>query len=347
VRRALPVPGARLLTHGALAVLVFAIIAVPWYMHGVLVHGEAFVKTFLTSGTLGIARFFRPAISTPPPYWLSLLAYVPLLLLGLLPWTPGFIVGLADLPHIMRRGSPGLKIVVAWLFGILIVLSLSSGDKVFRYLLPCYPPAAILAARALATMLAGGRRLRAAAVIAIVPAVALIAAGFWSLWAAFPPERGLLAAVVLPAVVMIAVGLVAFGAAALVGRGRAAVAAAALAAIIGYALFERGMLLHAAAINPWPAMAEAAAPYAGTSSRLVLYGRVGELFNFAHFYFDEPVVTVSATHELSALWRRERVLVIVPADRVAEFATLRPAPSIVMRSPARLLLLINWSPAAP
>jgi hypothetical protein len=316
-------------------------------VHGVIVHGDAFVKTFLTSGTLGIARFFRPAISTPPPYWLSLFAYVPLLFLGLLPWTPAFIVGLAGLPAVVRRGSTGLKVVVVWLLGILFVLSVSSGDKVFRYLLPCYPPAAILAARALTGMFADRRRLVAAAVMAVVPGVALIGAGFWSLWAAFPPERGLLAAVVLPTVVMIALGLVGFGAAAFAGRARAAVAAAAVAAIVGYALFERGMLVHAASINPWPAMAHAAAPYTAESSRVVLYGRVGELFNFAHFYFDEPIVAISAAHELTALWQRERILVIVPVERFGELAGLRPAPTVVMQSPARVLLIVNGSGAAP
>ncbi|MDR7419928.1 MAG: glycosyltransferase family 39 protein [Armatimonadota bacterium] len=342
VRRSLPHPRLRVAGHALAGTLVFVAVAFPWYVHGVVVHGQVFVDTFLTTGTLGVGRFFRPAISTPPPYWLSLFAYVPLLGLGLLPWTPAFLVGLADLPRQVRQAAPGSKIVAAWLLGIFVMLSLSSGDKVFRYLLPVYPPAAIVAARGLTAMVTDVRRRRFAGWAAVIPAVLLIAAGFWTLWAAFPPERGLLVAVVLPTVVMIVLGLVIFGIGALAGRVRAAIIGAALCAMIAYAAFERGMLANAAAVDPWPAIVRASAPYVPAGDRLVLYGRVGEVFNFAHFHFETPIVAVNAIHELGALWQRERILVVVPAERLDELSVLRPAPVVIHRSPARLVVVVNW-----
>lgn len=342
VRRSMPHQGRRLLGHALAGTLVFAVAAVPWYAHGVLTHGEPFVNTFLTSGTLGLGRFFNPAISSPPPYWISVFAYAPLLCLGLLPWTPAFLAGLTDLPEAVRRGPTGLKIVIAWCAGIFVLLSLSSGDKVFRYLLPCYPAAAILTGRALGALILDRRRQRAAGVIALVPAVALIAVGFWALRTAFPPERGLIVAVALPTVAMLAAGLAGFGWAALAGRARLAITVAALGAIIGYALFERAMLVHAAALNPWPAIAAAATPHTAASSRLILYGRVGEAANFARFHLDEPIVSVTSADELAALWERERVLVLVPAEQFGVLAPLRPESVIIHRSPAHLLLVANW-----
>jgi 4-amino-4-deoxy-L-arabinose transferase-like glycosyltransferase len=343
VRRSLPRRGARLAGDAALGAAACAVVAMPWYAYGALQHGDAFIATFFTSGTLGIARFVRPAISTPPPYWIAVFAYVPMLLLGLLPWTPALLAGAGRLIRTIRSGSTGMAVVAAWFAAVFLLLSASSGDKVFRYLLPCLPPAAILTARALMVLQDDGQRLRLAGWLALVPALALAAAGYWMLWAAFPPERGLLVAVVLPTVAALAAGLVAFGAAALVGRARVAVAAAALAALLGYALFERNMLVHAAAVNPWPGIAEAAAPHQGAASRLVLYGRAGEAFNFAHFHFDAPVVNVTAAHELAALWRREPLLVVVPPERLDDLLTFAPAPVVLFRSPGRLVLVANWA----
>ncbi len=346
VRRSLPRRGARLAGDAALAAAVCAVVALPWYVYGALRHGDAFIATFFTSGTLGIARFVRPAISTPPPYWIAVFAYVPMLLLGLLPWTPALLAGAGRLIRTVRRNSAGIAVVAAWFAAVFILLSVSSGDKVFRYLLPCYPPVAILTARAIVLVRDDAQRLRLAGWLALVPALVLVAAGYWTLWVAFPPERSLLVAVILPTVAALAAGLVMFGTAAFAGRGRVAVAAAALAAMLGYALFERNMLVHTAAVNPWPGIAEAAAPHRGAARRLVLYGRAGEAFNFAHFHFDEPVVAVGAAHELAALWRREPVLVVVPPERLADLAAFDPALVVVFSSPGRLLLVANWAAAA-
>jgi hypothetical protein len=65
--------------------------------------------------------------------------------------------------------------------------------------------------------------------------------------------------------------------------------------------------------------------------------------NFARFHFDAPIAPITAIHELIEPWQRERVLAVVPAERLSELAALRPAPVIVLESPARLVLVANWS----
>jgi 4-amino-4-deoxy-L-arabinose transferase-like glycosyltransferase len=345
-RSALPRSPRALLGQAALAGTVFALLALPWFMTGVVREGDPFVRTFLTWGTLGVGRYFTPAISSPPPYWLSVFAYVPILALGLLPWSPVFVLAAAELPGAARQAAPGLRVVAVWFAAIFLLLSLSSGDKVFRYLLPCLPPAAILAGRTAASILCDARRLRIAGRLAAVPAAALLVIGFLFLWSGHPGSRDLLAAVVLPAVVAVGAGMVGFGLAAMRGRGQAAVVLAAVGTLAGFGLFERNMMVRATAINPWPAIAAAAAPLAPESHRLVLYGRAGEGFNFAHFYLDEPVVSVLDVSEIAGLWARERIIAVVPEERLEELAgAFQEKPRVILNTGARLVVVTNWTEA--
>ncbi|MGQ0568792.1 MAG: ArnT family glycosyltransferase [Armatimonadota bacterium] len=342
VRPGTPHPRSQLFAHVTLATAVFVALALPWFVIGALRQGEPFVRTFLTGGALGVGRFFHPAGSTSP-YLPSIFAYVPLLFLGVLPWSPILTMSVVELPRVFRTGTMGLRMVAVWFLAIFVALSLSPGDKVFRYLLPCMPPVAVLSGRTMAALFGDRRRLRLAGWISVIPAVVFIGAGFWFLWSRFPPERALLIAVVLPFLIALVAGLVGFGLAALGGRGRLAVIVATVATVAGFALFEGGMFVHRAAINPWPAIAAAAAPLTSVSDRVILYGRAGEAYNFATFYLDEPVVSVASPSELALLWRRERLIVVIPTERFQDLAqALDPSPVVIHRSPASLVVVANW-----
>lgn len=264
-RPALPHTGRALIGRAALAAAVFAVLALPWFVIGALRQGDQFVTTFLTWGTMGIGRFFTPASSTPPAYWLAIFTYVPILLVGMLPWSPVFVSALADVRRLFRDGPPGMRIVAVWFPAIFVILSLSSGDKVFHYLLPCFPPAAILTGRAAATLFDRPGRLRLVGWGALVPALVLIAAGFWFLWARFPAERGPWVVVAGAFVGTLAVALVAFGLAALRARGPAAVALAAAGAVVAFVVLEVAMLASAAQIATRSAASTTAAPWAAAA----------------------------------------------------------------------------------
>lgn len=343
VRPPLPHPARGTLLHAALAAAVFAGLVLPWYVHGVLRDGQQFVTTFLTSGTMGLGRFVRPAISVPPPYWLSVFAYVPLLFLGMLPWSSIFFARLGEVGRLVRVGPVPLRIVAVWGLVLFATLSLSSGDKVFRYILPCYPSAAVLTGRAAAALLGDARRLRHAGWIALVPALGLIVGAFYMLWAQFPPARALWLPVLLPFALAMGGGIFAFGIAALRGRGRVALIAAAVGALAAYMAFEVRMMADAPRINPWPRLAASLAPYTAGSDRLVLLGRARDGYNFARFYLDEPVTGLDGGEALLALWPRERLLVVVPTEEVPRLAALlTPPPSVLVASPAGLAVLANW-----
>jgi 4-amino-4-deoxy-L-arabinose transferase-like glycosyltransferase len=346
VRPPLPHAGWPLVGRAALACAVFGAIAVPWFAVGIMRHGDQFVTTFLTSGTLGIGRFFTPAISIPPPYWLAIFAYVPMLLAGMLPWSPILAVALADLRRLFREGPMLMKFVVVWLLAIFVTLSMSSGDKVFRYLLPCFPPAATLTGWAAAALFDRPERLRLAGWMALLPAPGLAAAGFWFLWAQFPTERAPWVGVAGGFVAIVATALVAFGLCALRGRGRAAVALAAGGAVTAFVVFAGSMLANAARIAPWRDIAAAAAPLAAQTRDLLLYGRAGDGLHFARFYLDASVTPVATPSALRERWVLGPQVVVVPQEEYEKVARmLVPRPVVIFSSPAGMHLVVNWDPS--
>ncbi len=111
----------------------------------------------------------------PQPFWL----YVPILLGGFLPFTL-FAYSLFKGGRKMDWGSPLLRFCVAWIAVPFILLSLSSG-KLGTYILPLFPPLALLAACAFNRSLEGedSRHFdyvaKAVAVIFAVAAILLLA----------------------------------------------------------------------------------------------------------------------------------------------------------------------------
>src|SRR3989440_7923429 len=132
--------------HTAAAVSAFLIVAAPWFVAAGLRQGSAFVDTFFLSGSLGIGRFFHPALSSPSaaPAWTGLLAYLIFLPLGTLPWTGWLWPGLRDGWQARAGGPSVLRFCAVWVVPVLTFLTLSPGDKVIRYLLPAIPPTAVL-----------------------------------------------------------------------------------------------------------------------------------------------------------------------------------------------------------
>lgn len=91
------------------------------------------------------------------PLW-----YLPWLLLGFLPWTP---VLFAALPSIVRRLTEPtregrtVRFAAIWALGVLVFFSLPRG-KLVPYLLPMFPPLAVVLGDALARTWTGGHEIR-------------------------------------------------------------------------------------------------------------------------------------------------------------------------------------------
>ena len=130
---------------GPWALASFAGVALPWYVLCALRNPE-FVQVFLVSHN--VERFLRPVFSHQQPLWY----FVPVLLLGLAPWTAALVATAREaLTTLTRRTwteSPSI-FFACWVLAPVVFFSLSQ-SKLPGYVLPAVPPAAMLLARVLA-----------------------------------------------------------------------------------------------------------------------------------------------------------------------------------------------------
>ena len=87
----------------------------------------------------------------PEPFWF----FIPILAGGALPWTPIFPLVIAGLRKTQHK-DPFLRFLLCWLIFPFLFFSVCRG-KLGTYILPCYPPLAILIAVGLLKYLAIGR----------------------------------------------------------------------------------------------------------------------------------------------------------------------------------------------
>ena len=132
------------------------LVAVPWYALCYWRNGWVFFHDFILVHTL--SRVTSNALMHGRPAWF----YLPILVAGLLPWTP--LLGL-----LARRSAyqDSRKVYLAvWAVGVLVLFSLSV-NKLPGYILPMMPPVAILMALALDEAADARRWLAACAVLLV------------------------------------------------------------------------------------------------------------------------------------------------------------------------------------
>jgi 4-amino-4-deoxy-L-arabinose transferase-like glycosyltransferase len=134
--------GAALRMLHPLAIFSFGVVALPWYVLCAWQNPD-FVRTFIFEHN--IERYLTPVFQHRQPFWF----FVPILLLGLLPWT-ALLAGVAtDGIRIWREktyvNSTGL-FISCWSILPLLFFSFSQ-SKLPGYILPTFPPLALLLAR--------------------------------------------------------------------------------------------------------------------------------------------------------------------------------------------------------
>jgi 4-amino-4-deoxy-L-arabinose transferase-like glycosyltransferase len=302
----------------ALALLIFVVVALPWYAAMWGRHGSAYFESFFLGDNY--ERFATDRFNDPRPWWF----YGPVLLGGLLPWTPLALVWVSPVWQFItrRRDIETLELrLLLWGLIPLAFYSVSVGKQP-RYILPVLPPLAILLAQSVLERtrdwrsLDGARvRLRRArpivAAACLSGALLLLLAFF--IWRVQPllvnvaPLQTLLAAGVIGAMglMVIAVGIS--------GAWRQVPAALAVASAISFAAIQFGVLTGsgddtveqvARAIVAARRHDEAVGTHQVLVRNLVFYTQVQtmDLIN------DEQITTF--------LDRTERVLVVAPADVV-------------------------------
>ena len=125
------------------ACLVAAVVGLPWYLIMAAVHGRVYIDGFFLGDNL--ERFATSRFNDPRPPWF----YLPIIVGGMLPWTPVALAGLPALARAIRTrsGSREMWRMTIWALAPLLFFTASIGKQP-RYILPILPPLAVMLARA-------------------------------------------------------------------------------------------------------------------------------------------------------------------------------------------------------
>ena len=111
----------------------FLLVTIPWYLACYLKNGHEFLKEFLWRHH--VERLFSPELQHVQPWWF----YLPVLALGLLPWT----ALLAALRKPDWAADPRARFLAVWAVSTVVLFSISA-NKLPGYVLPALPPVCAL-----------------------------------------------------------------------------------------------------------------------------------------------------------------------------------------------------------
>ncbi len=314
---------------------VFLLVAAPWFIYGILHQGRPFVETFFLQQS-NAWRFFR-GLGVPQPYWIGLLAYIPLVIAAVLPW-PGLLPGaIQEGWRSLRGGAAPLQLCLVWALVVFLVLSLVPGTKSIRYLLPLYPPVAILSAHYLINVIDTPRGLRSlAAVLATLWLPALVAAAGLGFGRDSPEFR-----VYFPPVVVFTAVVIGFLLAVRWRRGRLAVAVLAAGTFVTFSVFAWTSTRDYARRWLWPlqtAATEIERRYQ-PGDRVFIVGPLTE-GSIVNYYLKGPEMVSTDEATLRRAWSQRGVLALL-APEVYRKVAVDLHPTTLMETPTGLVLVTN------
>lgn len=117
--------------------LLFTIIGIPWYLAMYYYHGMDFVNTFL--GFHNVTRFLQPEHASGTLWYF----YIPVLVIGFFPWTAFLLQALSAGWREKGKKRNHIIFLVIWITVVFLFFTLSQ-TKLVSYILPMYPPLALL-----------------------------------------------------------------------------------------------------------------------------------------------------------------------------------------------------------
>ncbi|GEM_PF-817928 len=328
--------------HVAAGGLVFTLAAAPWFVVEALRLGPPFLRMMLV-GAGGLERLRHPFLGAGfaglEGYVAAWLAYVPLLIVGMLPWTALLPGAIAQGWRSLRGDAPSARLSAVWFALYFAAISLSQGDRSARYLLPCYPPLALLAGRALAGALARGARLGAGSLLLPLLGPLALWAGVWVARRSSPVEMQAYTPILVPILAVLTLVVVALTV--LAGRGllRQAVALAAAGSVLSYTVTYAMLVERWAPLWPWPAIGATVNRLYHPGDRVLIVGRYTAEANLAAYWIRPPIERVD-DDALVAAWHRERILALLAPDRLAALRD-RLHPTVLLRTPMGWSLVTN------
>ena len=136
------------------ALAAFALVAIPWYVLCALRNPD-FVRVFILEHN--VQRFLTPVFAHEQPWWY----FGAVLVAGLVPWTTGLVPTLRNAwRDADSRRDPVALLAICWAIVPFVFFSVSR-SKLPGYILPMFPPLALLMARTMAASLEAPGRGRA------------------------------------------------------------------------------------------------------------------------------------------------------------------------------------------
>ncbi|MBP2651145.1 MAG: hypothetical protein H6Q74_1970 [Firmicutes bacterium] len=120
-----------------LGVIIYAVIAVPWYWLMYQHHGAAFIDTFF--GFHNIVRFTQPEHNETAAWYF----FIPILLIGFMPWSAVMFQSIWRAVTRSGRDSRVLNFMLIWAAFIFVFFTISQ-TKLVSYIFPMFPPLAIV-----------------------------------------------------------------------------------------------------------------------------------------------------------------------------------------------------------
>jgi 4-amino-4-deoxy-L-arabinose transferase-like glycosyltransferase len=314
-RRRLNLRGSDLILGG----LAFALIALPWYGIMWSRHGTAYLEGFFLGDNL--ERFATERFNDPRPWWF----YLPVLMGGLLPWTPLALVWVRPVWRFVtrRKDLETLELrLILWAALPLLFYSLSVGKQP-RYILPVLPPLAILLATSVLERTRDWRSLDGARVRvrrqSSVGAGAVLSGGLLLalavlLWRASPLLINVAPSYTSVAAAVIGVAGVAVMAVGMSGAWRQTPVAIALAAAVTFPALQFGALSGTG--DSTVEQVARVISTAGTGNEAV--GTHHVFVRNLVYYAQTPTVDLITDEQLSTfLAQDDRVFVVASAEAVA------------------------------
>lgn len=118
--------------------LLFLAIALPWYLTMYHYHGWDFINTFL--GFHNVTRFLQPEHEAGAVWYY----YIPVLIVGFFPWSAFMVQALHHaVTQRCQASRPALLFLAIWT-GVVFLFFSASQTKLVSYILPLYPPLALI-----------------------------------------------------------------------------------------------------------------------------------------------------------------------------------------------------------
>jgi 4-amino-4-deoxy-L-arabinose transferase-like glycosyltransferase len=312
---------------------VFLLVAAPWYIANTVREGTPFLELHFLGGST-VWRYVTEGLRSQDRL-VALLAFGPLLVLGCIPWTPLLPATIRAAWTDWRAIGPGVRLCAIWAAGGFAALSLQPGVREIRYLLPLYPPLAILMARMLSGVATSLRVPRSIGWVAVGLGVVGVATQTIARSLVPPPQPFSPSQLILPGA---GPALIIFGALTLIGRLRVAVATIAAAVIVAYGSYVWTLNQRWDQYWPWARISASILERHRPGDRIVIVGN--HTLDLLIYHLNGLTADSMSEERLVREWTGGGLFAVVAPEVYARVAP-RLRPTVLVRAGSGWVLVSN------